>query len=250
MNWIFVVILEGENKLKQNSMMKTIFNLVLIAVCVTFFSCQKDDVSTGNSSITSDGVISGKIVNYVANSLDSVKARNTNYVGSGLVLSTGEFTIHLTIPELSKIGSLSGVAISDTTVMGGAVAIRAYLNNSIQGDLQRCNYANDSLNKAGLSYSSFIYTDKPLTLKGTHIETYTGGGYTENSTNFYDVTFKKGWNEVVFKITAYSSTTNSLTESVSMTNIIPSDLQWHFIKLYYSVRGELPVREKTAKIFR
>lgn len=234
-------------------MTRTTFKIILVAVCISFFSCQKngdEKLPTDNSSISIDGVLSGKIVNYVANSIDSVKARNTDYVGTSKVLSTGYFSIGLTLPQLEKIGSLSGVMISDTTALGGSATITSYLNSYENGEVIKCNYANDSINKPGMAYSSFVYTDRAFTMKGTHEETYMEGDISETSSTVYNVTFKKGWNEVVTKITSYSSTSNNLTSSVSMTNVITSDLQWYFFKSDYSyIHGELSGRVKAKKIF-
>ena len=147
--------------------MKTTFKLILVAVCVTFLSCQKDvNLSTGNSSITIDGVISGKIVNYIPNSIDSVKAYYTDNVGTCKVSTTGEFSIRLTVPQLDKINLLSGVRVSDTTALGASVNINSYLNNNYAGGLKKCNYyTNDSI-KAGMTYSVFTYVDRAFAMKG------------------------------------------------------------------------------------
>ena len=150
--------------------MKTALNIILVALCVTFFSCQKDDLSTGSSSITSNGILSGKIVNYVPNSIDSLKAMSYDFVGLGKVSTTGDFYIRLTIPRLSKVGKMSGITVSDTTAMIGIVDIESYLNSNYIGVLFKCNYSSDSINNNMTKSSIFTYSDKEFTEKGTHVD--------------------------------------------------------------------------------
>jgi len=227
---------------------KTTFHLILMAVCVTFVSCHKDDLSTRSSSITSDGLLTGKIVNYVPNSIDSLSAYYTNDVGSSKVSTNGDFSIRLNVPQLEKINLLSGVTVSDTTAMGASVNINAYLKNIDVGGLKKCNYITTDSIKAGMSYSMFFYVDKTFSVKGTHVEI--NGFNTRKLTVVYDVTFKKGWNELVYKITSYSSTGLNETTSAIYTNIITSDLQWHFFTSdKQSIRGELSSKVKVEKIF-
>ncbi len=227
-------------------MIKTTFKFILLAVCITFFSCQKDDLSTGSSSVTSGGSLSGKIVNYVPNSIDSLSAVMIHPVGSGKVSPKGEFSIGLTVMQLIWERKLSGVIMSDTTAFVAPVQnINSFLNSNPNGELIKCNYTNDTISKVGMAYSTYIYLNKPLTMNGTHVETTTDGVKTETSSTFYNVAFTIGWNEVVTKITAYSSTSTGETLSVSLTNNITSDLQWRYFKSDYSnIRGV-----KAVKIF-
>jgi hypothetical protein len=231
-------------------MKKTTFNLISIAVCILFFSC-KDDLSTGNSSVTSGGSLTGKIVNYVPNSIDSLSAVMIHPVGSGKVSTKGDFSIGLTVMQLIWERKLSGVIMSDTTAMVAPVQnINSFLNSNPTGELIKCNYTNNSVTKVGMAYSTFIYINKSLTMNGTHVDTTTDGVKTETYNTFYNMTFTIGWNEVVTKITAYSSTSNCETLSVSLTNNITSDLQWRYFKSDYSnIRGELPGQVKAVMIF-
>jgi hypothetical protein len=222
--------------------MRTTLNLIFVAVCVTFYSCQKDDLSKVSSSITNDGVISGKIVNYVPNSIDSVITSYTP-VTSSKVSSSGEFSIRLNVPQLSKEGTLSGVTVSDTTAMGGSTNIYSCLNSTLNGDLLKSNFDPNESIKAGMAYSEFFYTDRSFTMKGTNVYLYTTSNQTMSYTTAYDVTFKRGWNEVVCKIISYSTTMVSETKSETYTNNITPDLQWHFFKSESAsfIRGKLHV---------
>jgi hypothetical protein len=235
--------------------MKTTFRLILVTICIAFLSCQKDEnLTISKSSITNGGVLNGKIVNYVINSIDSVKAWNNFFVGTGKVASTGDFSIGLTVPILLKLGTLSGVTISDSTAMTGTVSIFSFLNFYNNGVLSKCNYTADSLNKAGISNSVFIYSDRVVRINGTHTETFTldNNTQTSNYNVYYNVMIKKGWNELVYKVISNIQTTNSETISGSLTNTITDDLQWHFFNIGYSyVHKELTGKsqQKTEKLF-
>lgn len=229
--------------------MKTTFKFILVALSVTFFSCQKDEnLSTGSSSITNAGVLSGTIVNYTPNSIDSVRVWDTeNYIGMNKASMTGDFSIDLAVPHLSKFGAMKGVFVSDTTAMTGTVSIYSYLNNNSNGVLLKCNYTTDSFNIVGMAYSFFIYSDKNLTIKGTLVNKYAwdSGTKTSSFTYIYNVNIKKGWNELVIKLNSFTSSQYSLTRSESITNTITSDLQWHLLNLdYYDILTNSPEKKK------
>jgi hypothetical protein len=218
-------------------MMKTTIKVIFATVCFAFFSCQRDvNLSVSNSSITNEGVLSGKIINFTPNSIDTVKAWENYFVGTGKVTSAGDFSIKLSVPILFKVGTLSGVTLSDSTAKLGIVSIYSFLNLFTNGVLSKCNYTVDSLNKAGISSSIFLYSDKTLTIKGTHKETVSSVSNTQtaNYTVIYDVMIKKGWNELVEKVISNIQTTNSKTLSESLTNVITDDLQWHYFKIVYT----------------
>ncbi len=210
-------------------MKKTIFKLILVILCITFFSCQKDDLSASKSSVTSDGLIKGKIVNFVPNSIDSVSAIIEYLDGSGSVSTTGDFSFILEVPELGMILAEKGLTISDPNAMiGSTVTFYSYLNKNLAGALKKCNYTNDSTAVTGMAYSYFIYSDRTFTMKGTHVNTYMFLNTTQSYV--FNITLNKGWNELVRKLTSYTSSANITTESISVTNNITSDLQWQSLK--------------------
>jgi hypothetical protein len=210
-------------------MRKTTFSLILVVAGITFFSCQKDDLSTNRSSVTSDGLLRGKIVNFVPNSIDSVSALIEYLVGSGKVSTTGDFSIGLKVPELGQIEAEKGVTISDPNArIGSTVTFYSYLNNNLAGALKKCNYTNDSIIVTGMAYSYFIYSDRTFTMKGTTVKTHMYQNTTQ--TYVFNITLNKGWNELVREITSHTSTVNSPTESISVTNNITSDIQWQSLK--------------------
>jgi len=229
--------------------MKILFNLIFVAICVTFSSCQKDEnLSANNSSITSDGLLKGKIVNYIPNSIDSLNAIIYYIAGTGKVSTTGNFSISLIVPMLEMINVKKGLTVSDTNAMVGlgSVVFCSYLNNSYTGVLKKCNYTDDSAGITGMAYSYFVYSDRTFTIKGTYVNTYLYKN-TINTTQSYDfnVTLNKGWNELVRKLISCTSTVNSTTELISVTNNITPDLQWHYLKQerFLFIHGELPGKD-------
>ena len=228
--------------------MKINFNLFVLALSLALFSCNKTEVSVSEkSSITNDGIFSGKIVNYSSTAIDSiksVKSSNSSLLDKSKVTTDGKFSMSLSTPILRKIGSKKGIIISDTTALiGNLEELYTYKNGSRTGVIRKCNFTTDSVNSAGMSNSAFIYADRAITVKGTELYSYTFGDYSENSTLNYNITLKKGWNELVVKIDAFSQTTTSVTSTNSATNIITSDLQWR----YFEVSNDYDVKQKAKR---
>ena len=215
-----------------------IFKVILMVFVAIFYSCEKNDVAqVTNSSITSDGVLKGTIVNSASVAIDSVKVfvfDNSSF-GSSSVTTTGEFSMTLSIPKLSTIGNgPEGTIVSDTTALGNSISnIYLYKNRKSIGELIRCNFTSDSLKTLGMSYSRFLYVDRITTIKGT--QTLEGRysmslGYVDTLKYVFNATLNKGWNELVFKIEKMENTTHGITTTWSLTNNIPSDLQWRYFK--------------------
>jgi len=211
--------------------MKTILTFILVAVCVTFFSCQKEEKLPVNlTSVTNSGILSGTIVDYEAGSVDSVKSLDSTILGRSGVSSSGYFTMELIIPPLLKMGVLSGVQVSDTMAMTGSFYINSFKGINATGELKKCNFATDTLNKPGMSYALFVYSDRAFTMNGMRNQTSTWGNKTYSYDNNYDLAINKGWNELIVKLISYNETTTSLRSSVILTNTITADLQWRNFK--------------------
>ncbi len=233
--------------------MKTTFRIIVMVLMAAFYSCQKSDVSPGtSSSITSDGVFSGTIVND-SNRIDSIKfysyfgyINNIDSIillGKSAVPSTGKFSLVLTNPVLRKLGSLaSGVVVSDTTALvGNLYGLEAYKGGIYTGSVYKINYSlGVDSTKAGMSVSQFMYSDRAFTIKGTeiHADTY------ENLKTNYSITFKKGWNEIVRRVDSYSKTPTTSTTVETYSNTVTSDLQWR----YYPNNNASTVRAKTQGV--
>lgn len=234
--------------------MKTIFKVVLLILVVAFYSCGKDEnVPSVESSITTSGFIRGTIVNYATSPAESITF-NDDFIAK--VSKVGDFSIILPIPMtpyFSEIGAISGVQVSDAeALISEPVDIVAY-HNGHDGELMKTNLASsieslinitidstsltditsdtaslpditlDLSKLQGVALSLFIYADREVTQKG--IGENTIDGFT--GTVIYDIKYKKGWNEIVFKIEKISMITGDVTMRMSST--IPSDLKWmHF----------------------
>lgn len=201
--------------------MKTFFKVVLFVFVAAFYSCGKDEVSSASSSITSAGVISGTISNYSTTKVSSILF-NDKY--SSEVSSEGKFTCNLGTPELSELSDLSelstlGLVVSDPKAMAVFLNHVPYFNE-VHGDLIKTNITENMTPGVGAEYSTFIYCDRDITIKGNKDGYVSGLGVKM----IFDVKLKKGWNEMVGTIEKVSLTSGEMTMNIS--NNIPSDLKW------------------------
>lgn len=74
----------------------------------------------------------------------------------------------------------------------------------------------------------FIYCNKLVTISGTTTTT-SGPSDNEEYVEKDNFTLVKGWNEVVCKVTKYTTTSNNLKQEITLTNAVTSDLKWRFI---------------------
>ena len=228
------------------------------------WKCSYSVISNANSSITDNGTICGTIMNYSSNQIDTLNALGllTNvygnsafvYMGGDIISSLGKFSFGLTTPSLSKTHSSSSIVISDPAVMTGSVYQIMIGKNGYGGCIARCNFDyNGYLTiKSGMSYSQFTYSDRPFTMKGVSSLFYSAVGLTLNYKDNYNLTFKKGWNEIIVKEDYYSSTINGTTEYRSFSNNITNDLQWRLFSLPPSIMRSKAQRDhvKTELLFR
>ena len=221
--------------------MKSAFNLILITIIVSFYSCKNDEnVSTVNSSITNNGTLSGIILNYKSGKIDSVKAVGSYLIGKSELSSVGKFSIDLSIPQVSRVGTADGYVVSDSSAMIGYLHVDTYHGGELNGGLYKCNFSRDSITKAGESNCYFLYSDRTFTLKGSHTYTQSNESLTYVTTLTYNVIIKKGFNELDARIDSYIVTPSGITSSKSMSNVISSEDQWRYYSIIQSfVRGKL-----------
>lgn len=229
--------------------MKNAFKVILVIFFVGLCSCEqeKEPIDLINP-ILSDDVLNGTIINYSSTEFDSVKVYGDNkyFIGQSSITTAGKFSIPLFIPILSKFVPMQGVVESDTSALiGGSSEFCAYKKSLAIGFLVKCNYMHyDSINSSGASCSYFIYANKEITIKGKNV--YFGNGVlegtTENITMLFDLTLKKGWNEVVVKTDLFSETVDCLTVSRSYTNLITPDLQWRYFP-YSNLFNRVKIRK-------
>jgi len=232
--------------------MESTFKVILMVLVAAFYSCKNEDVLGTSSSITSNGVLSGTIMNYPFAESDSIKVEYFSFAGGFSVTTDGKFSASLSIPYLRRFGSIKGVNVSDTTTLIGNTIFCSYKKDTKSVELLKCNFTTDSIKTAGMSFSDFIYVNKAFTVKGTQIETINYGIYSKNETYVYNLKFKKGWNEIVEKVNFYSSTGSIITEKVSFSNTITLDLQWKYLPNYLIVNNKVKGINgiKSGKLYR
>jgi len=215
--------------MKPNNSIRTVLNFILIAQCIILLSCKKDDIENlGTPSISLSGVLSGNIADYSLGLIDSVKLDSYNMTGKSVVSSDGNFSIIINNPEIYKIGTVSELEVSDTNaMMAWTATLYAYKNEIETGELTKCNYTSlEDQYYEGMAYSLYWYSDRVITIKGPM--EYQDSTFT--STTNYDITLKRGWNELVMNNDLYSVTNNDTTMAASLTNKITADLKWHYFK--------------------
>lgn len=245
---------------KMKLTIRSVFILSLsLIVCV---GCSKKDDNDPSTDDNSQNVLSGKISNYTAGTIDSLKfcyAQDIQHIrlvlGRGAVATDGTFSIKLSTPPdslLEGIGETeSGVTYSDITVKGCGsehYGIIAYKNKSVVGSIV---YANDVYNTVilrnggywsntddGWSYCNPCYFDKNVTITGTHSD----GSNTQSYQYTYDITAKKGWNNIYWQHN-YSKSGSVVTESEKTTTTLPANYKWY----YYSLSSISSVKRQNAK---
>ncbi len=216
-----------------------------LSVGMVFVSCGGDeDEPSANATSLSNSVLSGKVESFDG-SVSQVKAlaytsdAEDTYinVGEGAISSTGSFSINLVAPGnagLCKIGMDSSFVgtISDTTALISkeSLVFAAYSGTSVNGALIKSNFTSTDLTEnQGAAYSIFVYSDKDVKVSGKSSISENISGYQLNYTENYNFTLKKGWNELVYKVSKVSYTTTTVTEELSLTNTISSDLKWRLM---------------------
>lgn len=208
--------------------MKSLFKVVLFLFIAAFCSCGKDEVSSAPSSITSAGMISGTISNYGLLPADSI-AFSPEF--GSKVTSDGKFSVTLAVPQiydLKELGTIEGTEVSDPKAMcnNGIIAAIVYLNGQQAGVMMKTNFSATSLSSLGSAFSTFVYCDRNVTIKGGSTENMSEGGYSGTVTSKWDVKYKKGWNEIVMKVEGFSMSGTNIKETISISSIIPTDLKW------------------------
>lgn len=205
--------------------MKTqIILLFLVPLIITYSCTVKEDnepsVNSKNQCITPDGVLSGTISNYAIGKFDILKVSdifNFTILNSCTVSSDGKFSMSLPIPSLntlSEVGAFPNAILSDENVHFGGAELGypiAYQGNSMVGYVIRSN--SSIIGNANIA-TFFYYFDRSCTIKGSGSLQALPGVTLE-----YDMSVKKGWNEIVVIISSTKRT---------YTTTIPSGLSWYY----------------------
>ncbi len=203
-----------------------LFTLTFFILSFCILSCENGndpsnsttDNETG-SSITSEGIITGKIENYKTNSV------NLSFLKSEIpqiAPNSKNFKINALVPNLKKISESNFASISNesSTLIYFDAEPRIYYEtaNNETGRLTRTNMKieqDEIIYEMGGIYTTFAYVDKAILIKGTI-----------NGRDI-DLNLKKGWNEIACKL---MSNTNSESWIWSFSTILPSNLKWYYIK--------------------
>ncbi|MBP1676571.1 MAG: hypothetical protein H6Q20_1130 [Bacteroidetes bacterium] len=224
-------------------MKSKLFFISLLFCGVLFVSCGEDEVSA-NSSINSDGELSGTIANTTLLPNDSVYFYGPSDVlyGKAPVDSKGAFKVKLSTPESTNLSTLKtssdyDLKISDEKLKITVISFSYYVSED--QILTRAN-VNPTLEAESISATlvetAFYYADRDATV------TFTGKDDEDDVK--IDMKLKKGWNEVanIAKIT-----TSSYSEEITTT--IPSGLKWWYAEYDESDYDAAP-KSKITKAFK
>lgn len=234
--------------------MKKNYPLFFMITAVTLLAsgCSKgDEVSASAGSISTSGEVnSASISGVTSGSVDSLafwletSSYNEMIIGHTKVHS-GSFSIKLDTIATKYLFKVKNAEIygtdEDTTSVkieysnssayisdGEGIFIDAYNYGKYTGSVARTNctldqYKSNTAEK-GLAMAIYIYCNTKLTITGS--SSYTDNEYNTSFKYNYNVSFQKGWNEMIVQIASANST--STTVSISANNE-PSGMKWLFI---------------------
>jgi hypothetical protein len=202
--------------------MKLIFRRLLPAFLLAFvlLSCNNTE------DIKSNGVLVGSISNLKNDTIDSiicVSNRFDNIIGKCEYTQNNKFTLTFSTPFLFKVGNFgSEVEISDTTVNYGTAEIYTLRKGSINGFILKSNFSHDPQKNmtVGDAFEIYMYVDKLCGLRGSE----TVG----NVTRTYDLSLKAGWNNVLVKMTEFTTNGSVSKATFSYTTKVSTGLTWRF----------------------
>src|ERR1035437_2127148 len=193
--------------------MRTLKNVVgVLVLSVLLFSCGNQNApATNNEEVSLDGTINGTIANYSVGVFDAIECiqleSSVTSLGRCTPSADGKFSMKLSTPttfnyDFSNYGT--GITISDPTIKFIEAVLVIYKNNNPVGFILNCNFTTvnsfssiydlDSNLFIGNVCSVLINADRNSTIKGSR------------SSVAYDMTLKKGWNEVAGKKVTSSRT--------------------------------------------
>ncbi len=211
-------------------MRKTIQSFfIFFILSVVLFSCSKnDDPITDDNLATGISVLNVSIQLYKSGQIDTIKLMDypspVNAVG--VVSTNGQFSLTLKTPVSADLYAvdkmLAGLTVSDNTALiSYFFNLEAFKGKLHEGDVERINDLcfQNGFSVVGAVHTTFIYCSKALTISGI---------YQERDT--YNLSLKKGWNEVAVKITAfYDTAVNGSRQQLSYSTDIPLGLNWYFL---------------------
>lgn len=229
----------------MKKLLKTVlFVAAVSSMCVSCGGDEDESESKYAKSSLTNPVISGNIELFTAGSADTMaaimiqdsSATNLSNIGQGVISSSGSFSFTLATPADSNLtiinpGESYQGTISDPTALVSSFPLEfvGYKGVDLTGIFLKSNFSNEEGSvKEGAAYSIFVYSNKVVTISGksTDSETDSEAQMSISLTENDNFTLEKGWNELVCKINTLSVSVNGITEEVSVTNAISSDLKW------------------------
>lgn len=186
------------------------WQLTISALCLILSGCGNNpDISTNTYN-----TMSGTITDYTNGTVDSLKcfSNNNDLIGTCAVSKDGKFSITLSTPTGNKIGKINNVIVSDTNAIVSSPARTIGYKNGLQKELlYKCNITNSS--NLGISSVLIVlcYSDRDLIIKGIN-------NVSSTKSIIWDVTLKKGWNEMTMELPS--------TQSISYSTTFPTGLNW------------------------
>lgn len=259
MNKYLTIIINSGNrkalrvgKLTYYLTMKTRTIFLLTFSIIIFSSCNKNDdnestTDSSNQLMTVDGNLKGVVSNYTSGTYDAICGYDSGFLlndglspnsgindlgsplGSCTITNKGNFELKLSTTTLTSVNSVvtSGITVSDKNAKLGGVGFgslpmsifMATKSNSIVGGLYKSDtMISSSGSGSTATFSLFLYSDRDFTINGTT----KGSEMLYNLSLNYNLTLKKGWNEVAMKMT---------TTSIDYSNTLPSNMKWFYISL-------------------
>jgi hypothetical protein len=171
----------------------------------------------------------------------------TNYDNGTFTIGLPEKLDKKNLISLEKLLKTdNNIQISDKTAMIVPLIIIAKVNNTSKGAICKSNYDpkqmylwiveerfNDliDLYASGISATTYIYSDKHVTIKGELLFDEVEDGVVVNPYTFiYNLTFKPGWNIYNYiSVTKYNDNYVIIDSKMEITNEEPTGMKWYFI---------------------
>lgn len=211
--------------------------LILLASTLFFYSC-KDDDTINNTPYSFSAVLTG----FVPGTIDSVYFYQFggNILGKTKIAENGDFSMTILPPtNIAPINSdnfAAGVVISDKKAeIGDNIILAGMKEGKVKGYIQKSDTAifillTDSTAYEG--YSSLMYSDRDFTITGVeNLQELVMGDSAIFTYNFeikYDLTFKKGWNEIIYQAGYTMTKGNKINVKIDYNNTVPANFKWRY----------------------
>lgn len=208
---------------------------------MALISCSDDDEEKGVSVIFNGNQITATVfgsidldVDYVAFDLEDwsdniFNVGKSEYKNGGFSITLltdvpDRYLVDIREGDLFSDAEISSIS-NDTARIIDYLWIDGYKGNEVVGEFFRTNMTLSEMNnesyKVGQALANFTYVTRDVKIKAK--KTYSEDGM--SVTQIYDLTLKKGWNEIVMKITEAND--NKLKFQIT-SNIEPSGMKWIF----------------------